>query len=276
MKPPGLVIALFVAALLSVAGNAAAASIPPEGSASVADLVRQSSFIFAGTVRKLNSSTVPVVPASEGTVVVRVDEVLHNAGVLTDILGKDITVQLATPRSIKEGEKAVFFSTVATYGDSVAVRELAHLGIERQGTGPLRTQVDEALRRMPDERLQKRIEQAALIVAGTVILARPSGGTGQRVPPSEHDPEWWEATVRVQSVVKGQAPATDLVILFPHSDDVRWFASPKFKEGQQGVFLLHRTDNEQLRARGYTALDALDYQPMEQLGHIKTLMQSSH
>src|SRR5690349_16347477 len=79
-------------------------------STNVPELTRQSSFIFRGTVQELNATTVPALPASETTAVVRVDEVLRNAGVVTDIQGKNITVQLSSPGTLKVGEQAVFFT----------------------------------------------------------------------------------------------------------------------------------------------------------------------
>jgi hypothetical protein len=270
-----LAIAFFLAVLSSRAGNGASTPPPQRAEDNVEDLARQSSFAFAGTVRKLHASNVPVVPATESTVIVRVDEIVQNAGVVTDVLGQDITVELQAAGSVKEGEQAVFFTNVATYGESISVREIGHIPRRPEALEAIRTQINAAGSRLADEQLQKRIAQADLIVTGSVAAVSPGPESGQRPPGSEHDPEWWVATVKVQSAVKGQAPHGDLVILFPHSQDLRWFASPKFKEGQTGVFLLHRTEDEKLRARGYTALDRLDFQPMEQGDRIRKLIQAS-
>jgi len=270
-----LAITFFFTALSFGAENGAGVPIPQQAEGNVEDLARQSSFAFAGTVRKLNASNVPVVPANESTAVVRVDQIVQNAGVVTDVLGQEITVELQAAGSVKEGEQAVFFSNVVTYGESIAVREVGHIPGKPEGLEATRVQVNAAAARQPDEQLQKRIAQADLVVTGSVTAVHPSPETGKRPPGSEHDPEWWIATVKVQSALKGQAPHGNLEVLFPHSQDLRWFASPKFQEGEAGVFLLHRTEDEKLRARGYTALDRLDFQPMEQRDRIRKLMPAS-
>jgi hypothetical protein len=165
---------------------------------------------------------------------------------------------------------------VVTYGESLLVAEVGHTESSKEGLESIRGQVKEAQARMPEEQLQKRIAQADLIVTGTITAARPTAETQQHPPASEHDPLWWEATVKVQSVEKGPAQKGNLVFFFPHSDDLRWFASPKFKEGQQGVFLLHRTEDASLRVRGFTALNALDFQPMEQRENVQRLIHAAH
>jgi hypothetical protein len=210
-------------------------------------------------------------------VVVRVDAILRNDGVVTvtDVAGKDITVELAKAGSVKAGERAVFYTNVDVYGDGLAVAEVGHEPVQPQGLDPMRAQMSEMAVKMADEKLQQRVKQAELIVVGRVTAAHPYPGAENRVPGSEHAPEWWEATVKVQSVEKGQAPGAEITVMFPHSKDLRWFASPKFKEGQEGIFLLHRTEDKQLRVSGYTALHALDYQSMDQSQRIRKLAESS-
>lgn len=263
---------LFVVLALSVFTTAPCLAAKPQAtSPSVEEAVRHSSFVFAGTVKKLNATTISIVPAKRSTAVVRVDEILHNPGVVSDLTGKDITVQFQEPTTVKEGEVYVFFTNVGLYGESIAVNEVGHLEAKQQ-VAAIRAQVNESVARLPDERLQKRIAQADLVVAGTVTSTRPVAEPERRFPPFEHAPDWWESVVRVQAVEKGQPPQGDLVVLFPHSTDFRWFASPKLKEGQQGIFLLHLIDEKELGVRGYTALDPFDVQPLEQREHVKKLM----
>jgi hypothetical protein len=273
MTPFRLLILLLFTALSACTSNGAAAGAPQEATSKTEELVRQSSLVFTGTVKKLNATTVPMVSASQSTAIVRVEEIVHNAGVVTDIAGKEITVELLAPGSVKPGERAMFYTNVDTYGESLAVTEVSHEAIPSGGAAAMRTRVAEIVERVADEKLQKRVAQAELIVAGRVTAARPYGGSAQHAPGSEHDPEWWEANVKVESVEKGQAPPAEVVVIFPHSNDVRWFGSPKFKEGQEGIFLLHRTKDEQLRVSGFTALDSLDYQPMDQREHVRKLTQ---
>lgn len=276
MSPLSLLIGLFLASGPVGMGNAANGQTYQGAGANSQELIRHSSLIFVGTVKKLSASTISIVSATESTATVHVDEVVYNAGVATDVVGTDVTVQLRSPGSVKEGERAVFFSNVAIYGESIAVDEVGHLEFTKEGLDAVRGQVKDVQARIPEEQLQKRIAQADLIVTGTVTAAHPTAETLQRPPASEHDPRWWEATLKVQSVEKGPAKKGDVVFFFPQSDDVRWFASPKFKEGQEGVFLLHRTEDASLRVTGFTALNALDFQPMEQRESVKRLIRAAH
>ena len=241
-------------------------------SINVPELTRQSSFIFTGTVQELNATTVSALPASEKTVVVRVDEVLRNAGVVTDIQGKNITVQLINPGTLKVGERAVFFTNVAIYGASLAVREVRHMN---SALTESRFQISDALQQLSNEDLNARLSQADLVVMARVTSVKPSAERARqpRERPSEHDPDWWQATVQVESVEKGQSTARQVTVYFPHSDDIRWFASPKFKVGQDGFFLLRRTRDEKLKVDGFTALHPLDFQPKDQQQRIRALTQ---
>jgi hypothetical protein len=68
-----------------------------------------------------------------------------------------------------------------------------------------------------------------------------AGASAANVPAriSEHDPLWHEAVVNVESVEKGSTRQKQVVVRFPGSNDVRWRNDPKFRPGQQGVFLLN-------------------------------------
>jgi hypothetical protein len=109
----------------------------------------------------------------------------------------------------------------------------------------------------------------------------PSGSGPRRI--SEHDPDWHEAVVQVDSVAKGRPPAGGIVIGFPLSRDVAWYRAPKFQVGQRGVWLLRSTRAAEipaeqaavLQARPYpvfTALDPLDFQPESEARRIDNLI----
>jgi hypothetical protein len=126
-----------------------------------------------------------------------------------------------------------------------------------------------------ERQLKRQLDAADVVVAGTVTdvrmapetlalagapaaaIAAPAGGRrGARgaaraagaapgPPPwrriSEHDPLWQEAVVHVESVEKGATNQKQVVVRFPGSNDVAWRNHPKFRPGQQGVFLLNRS-----------------------------------
>jgi hypothetical protein len=93
--------------------------------------------------------------------------------------------------------------------------------------------------------------------------------------------------VEVADVEKGNQKK-QVVIRFPSSNDVRWYRAPKFEPGQQGVFILHKTDaaakpqKPRLRAtltpaeaetsEAYTCLAPEDFQPIQKSSEIKTLV----
>src|ERR1700682_6318965 len=88
--------------------------VNPQGgqdySRKIDELVRQSTFIFRGTVVNLNATTMSVVPATDSTVVVKVEELYYANDPDRSFLGKNITVQLVAPNSVKEKQQAIFFT----------------------------------------------------------------------------------------------------------------------------------------------------------------------
>jgi hypothetical protein len=234
-------------------------------------LTMQSNFVFQGTVVRLNATTEPQVRASPSTAVVLVEKVIQGDNMVSDVKGREITVQLLKPRSVATGRPVVFFSNLAVAGKSIAVKEVAHFDAARNGS--MAVQVANQVNRKPDIELQARIAGAELIVTGTVASVRRLERAGPL--PSEHDPEWMEASVTVQSTEKGAAQ-TSVIVWFPSSDDIRWFRSPKFQTGQSGIFLLRHTRQDglprQTGAPGYTALHPLDFQPVTERERVRRLI----
>jgi hypothetical protein len=67
-----------------------------------------------------------------------------------------------------------------------------------------------------------------------------------------------------------------MTVLFPRSVDIAWSQSPKFEPGQAGIWILQRDQAERgaprLRRSGLTALDPLDFRPLEELPRLRELM----
>jgi hypothetical protein len=84
-------------------------------------------------------------------------------------------------------------------------------------------------------------------------------------PPSEHDPEWHVASVRVVANLQGGAEQSQLVnVMVPASRDSMWVSAPKLAVGQEAIFITHSADREDtrlLRAPGVAAF--LAAQPVE-------------
>ncbi|MGC2695521.1 MAG: hypothetical protein WA738_06995 [Candidatus Angelobacter sp.] len=235
------------------------------------EVVRRATFVFIGTVSKINATTMPEVKASDSTAVVRVDEVIDGPGAPPDVAGKEITVQLARPGSLNAGQRATFFTKGWLMGESMAVIEVAparEVGNPQQ----VREMVQASRQKSADEALQGETASAEIVVSGTVSNVAPGGAPEI---PSEHTPQWQKAVIAVQTTLKGHVTGNSITVVFPGSDDPYWRGSPKFKEGQQGIWLLHRN---QVQMRGMqnqlTALKPLDFQPLDQLPRIQRLLKS--
>jgi hypothetical protein len=243
----------------------------------ITDLVRQSGFIFRGTVLDMGRATMTGVPVDAGTAIVAVQEVLHTPPGLDDFTGRTITVELREPGRPGIGEPAAFFTRTWIFGASLMVREVGALPLGTSGVDEkwLTGRVAEAAREVADEGLRSRLGSATWVVAGTVVSIAPARVPARIAPEvTEHEPDWWIAQVKVQSVVKGTGWPGELAVLFPHSDDVAYHRNPKLSPGQERIFILH-DDAIRVRNRGLaglTALDPLDVQGVEQLSRVQGLV----
>jgi len=264
--PPWISLTFILMCLLCAGQNSA------QGPSATEDVVRRATFVFIGTVVKLNATTMPEVKASESTAVVRVDEVIDGPGAPPDLASKEITVQLAQARSVSVGQRATFFTKGWLMGESLAVIEVAPA---REAGNPqqLREMVQATRQKTADGALQGEIASAEVVVAGTVTSVGPGG-----LPelPTEHTPRWQKAVIDVQSTLKGHVTGSSVTVFFPGSEDPVWRGSPRFNEGQQGIWLLHRN---QVELRGienqFTALKPLDFQSRDQLERIQRLLKSA-
>jgi hypothetical protein len=229
----------------------------------------ESQFVFKGTVEKVNASTMPTVRASEQTAIVRVDDVLQAPPVMAAFTGSSITVQVGPDQRLAEGQRAVFFTNGWQYGRDLAVTAVSvrPAGAEDMAESP--TAPDDAVARFADREVRERVAGADLIVVGRVasVRPRPESPAEPRVL-TEHEPQWHEADVQVESVEKGGPPDTTVTVDFPRSTDVAWYQAPKFSEGDEGVWLLRHKEAEPTRVV-YTALHPLDFHPKDALPMIR-------
>src|SRR2546423_9183152 len=114
------------ATLLAVALSLFCSTAPASAQGARAALVKQSDIIFIGTVTQVGAVAVPEVPASDRTIVVRVDQVLERPPAIALGTGDSVTVQTARPGSLKAGIQATFYTTGWIFGRGVAVREVGH------------------------------------------------------------------------------------------------------------------------------------------------------
>ncbi len=246
--------------------------------ASVQDLTNESSFVFEGAVRRMGAVTTTGIEATPEMAVVHITKVLKGPSVLSGFNGKEITVQLHQHEAVHEGLRAVFFTNGLHFGEGLVVREVGRL---KAGEPGLEREVHEAMERASDDKLLERLETAEIVVSGVAIEIRPyEPPTRERHPVSEHDPEWWECVIKVETVEKGEVKtkeksktaAREVVTLFAHSIDIVWYHSPKFEKGSRGIWLMHRIELQGEPVPELVTAHVLDFQPISQLERIRALL----
>lgn len=252
----------LILGLCLCAGVSQAASSPQE-------LTRAAQLVFRGTIQKTEASNLEAVPADSGTAVVRVDEVLKAAPGLGDFTGREITVKLAQPGDAAPGEQAVFFTKGWLYGTTLAVIEVGRL---HGDAALLRGQVGATVGKAADEELQGRLAGAALVVAGRVVETHPAAVVTEVGEGSEHDPQWWEAVVQVDTVFRGKPAGQRVTFFYPTSQDVVWFEAPKPAVGSDGIWLLYRDQLPELGLPGHTALKPWNLLPRGQVDRVRRLL----
>lgn len=232
----------------------------------VQDLTARSTFIFQGTVAEIGAAASFSIPESDSNVVITVEQVLYSPPSVGDFAGRRVTVRATGRDRLRVGQRAVFFATGWRLADDIAVIEVGRVPASDR-VAPL---VTEARQRVADQDLQVRVERALIIVVGRVSSVRPT----ELVPSlgvTEHDPNWTEAIVDIESVEKGNTGST-VTVLFPASRDVMWFQAPKFQVDDSGIWLLHKDQIEQFDIPAFTALDTLDFIPRSELNHVHSLI----
>ncbi len=232
--------------------------MPSTGSAE--DMAAQSRFVFRGTVQKLNAANIPDVSDTSNTAIVKVDETIQAPKSLSHYTGREITVKLADPGSVKVGDEVVFFTNAWLFGNvGVAVQSIGHHPAGPE-TFALRTTEGDPISNLEDRDTRAHYNEADMVVSGTIVSVRLPGGGPGGLTTREHDPDWREAVVSVDKVHKGDQSKKEIVVRFPASYDRMWHHAPKLQVGQRGYFLLHRGGAEATaQARTATGGGAPDY-----------------
>jgi len=204
-----------------------------------------------------------MLPVETRTAIVRIDRFLKVATNLRAWSGKSVTVTLADLVQITVGETYVFFTHGWLYGRSLTLKEVARRRVDPSPAGnELPQDVLVSARNEADRPLAERVSGAEVIVAGRVTAIRSAEADDPPATVSEHAPEWYEAEIAVDEVLRG-ASVNSFRFIFPASQDVAWYAVPKATAGQSSVWLLRRGEHRAAPPDAYTALNALDVQSRE-------------
>lgn len=237
--------------------------------AAIAKLLAQAQLSFVGTVEQTGAATLSDLPVDERTAVVQVDQVLHAPEAFGRLAGSRITVQLAgDAQPPAAGETWAFFANGLAFGESIAVSEVGRLAVKEvqshldaaaagKVSGPF-AGIREGLER---DRLRAHAEAADAVVLGRVVKLEKAVDTGF----SEHDPDWWKATLDVHHVEHGDLQPGEVEVLYPNSLDVRWHRAPKLHAGQEGIWVLHATEGALREAAPYSVEAPEDYQSTQGL-----------
>jgi hypothetical protein len=255
-----------------------------------AALTTKSSIIFSGTVSQLAATSFADVPKSAQTIVVKVDSVEKKPAAVSLKKGDSVTVEVKDPSAFQEGAHAKFYTDGWIFGSGIAVKELGHeLGAavapaQAASAGKPSGQGKDEI---SDQELMDRMKASDFVVVGRVTdvhkwnVPKPKSGAPSRV--TEHDPDWHEAVVEVQSVLKGgKVKGNKVIVRFPNRNDVAWISSPKFAKNQRGIFCLNRdksagastTSMGGQQANVYTCLGHGDALPISEEARLRSLLKN--
>jgi len=278
---------LWLAAWLVLSGCTKAAA--PQATDRAA-LTAKSSIIFSGTVSQLAATSFPDVPKSAQTIVVKVDSIEKKPAAVSLKKGDSVTVEVKDASAFQEGTHATFYTDGWIFGSGVAVKEIGHeLGAASE-SAPVTSagkQTGQGPDQSSDQELMDRMKASDFVVVGRVTdvrkwnVPKPKSGAPSRI--TEHDPDWHEAVVEVQSVLKGgKVKGNKVIVRFPNRNDVAWVSSPKFAKNQRAIFCLNRdqttgapmTKYGGQQVNAYTCLNHGDALPISEEARVRSLLKN--
>jgi hypothetical protein len=218
-----------------------------------------------------------------------VDSVLKKPRAVSLKKGDSVTVEVKDPGAFQPGMEATFYTDGWMFGSGVAVKELSHTmgpgGAKPGETVPAQEKaLGQIEQQISDEELKQRLASADFVVIGRVTEVRPWTAPEVASVPhrvTEHDPDWHDAVIKVESVLKGPKPKKNkLVVRFPQCNDVAWAQAPKFEKHEEGIFFLKKDavsgapvallDGAQVNA--YTCLRPGDWLPKSEEARVRSLL----
>ena len=240
----------------------------------IIDFLRRAPLSFVGTIEHLGAATMDV-PADDRTAVVYVDRVLHGPQSLAGLGGQRITLQLAAgvhPPAV--GDTVAFFVQVLAIGESAAVAEIGRLPLAvvephmRQAASAGEHAFASLERQLEATSLRQRAHESDALVLASVVKLEKVRLSGVRVL-SEHDPDWWVATLHVYHVERGDVKEGQVAVRYANSLDVKWRDAPKPQASESALWLLHRSHGDMAKIAPFEILHPEDRQPEQSLDVIR-------
>jgi hypothetical protein len=245
----------------------------------IADLASRAAFVFVGKVVRTKAALDERLTAPD-TAVVEVERVLTAPAMFLSIAGQQITVRVGKNVNLSKGERRTFFANGWIFGATLAVEAVG--SVEETDPELLTSTLAATRGASRDEAVKARLDSSVLGVVGTVTSVASSEKRPEMI--SEHDPNWHEATIQVDEVIKGKATVREAKVLFPNTDDARWRGVAKYSKGQQGIFILQRAKHQDTSGipagllrdvpagpEVLTTLHHDDYLPLSELDRVRAL-----
>src|SRR5215472_10898198 len=169
-------------------------------------LLGKSSIVFSGTVSQLAATSFADVPRSEQTIVVRVDSIMKKPPAVSLKRGDSVTVEVKDASAFQEGAHATFYTDGWIFGSGIAVKELGHVLGQAGEPVPAPGAEKNVPGELSEQELKERISESDFVVVGRVTDVHKWNApkkSGSPLHVTEHDPDWHEAVVEIQSVLKG-------------------------------------------------------------------------
>jgi hypothetical protein len=125
-----------------------------------------------------------------------------------------------------------------------------------------------------DAGLTERLAQAEAVVSGVVLEVSPFQAQAPAFL-THHNPDWWKATIQVDTVEKGTVSAKTIDVLYANSSDIAWSKSPKLAKGEHGVWLLQNKDPFGKATPALAVVDAVDRHALTDLTKVRALLKNS-
>ncbi len=233
-------------------------------------LAERSAIVVRGKVVRTNASEEPLQAASDRTVVIKISKMFAGSEIAGDQTGRNATVILSRPGTLKAGAEALFFGNPRFAGKSLTIADEGEI-LSEAARASMVSSLERGVQARRDRPVRERLATASMVFRGKVGSVRPLDSERERnktaaEPRSEHDPEWHVAAVQVTTPVRGGEKGVLIMVLFPASRDIMWFNSPKLRQGQEAIFITHKPATEDallLRSSGIE--EFLKKQPAELL-----------
>ena len=174
-------------------------------------MVPGASFIFKGKVLVLHTTLTDEEDVSNTGAVV-VNEVLDAPEAIGKMAGEQITVRFADINKVKAGDEMIFFTEPYWVGESIGVEEKASVPKSDKlfEDKEMISHIAKARNKYEEVQLKQTLTEASLVMTGKVM--RINEMQEKMTVPTEHNPEWEEAEIQIDEMIKGKNETKGLMV----------------------------------------------------------------